>query len=279
MACHNRKAQTMTCLQALLSSAPNVPDVHLRVFLTDDGSTDGTAEAALRLGGNLEIILGSGELYWNRGMALAWETAGKSQPGFDAYLLLNDDTVLDADALLHLIEAARHYDQSAIIVGATRDPETSILTYGGIRRKSSWHPGRTARVPQADAPQEVDTFNANCVLIPRSVYERLGTLDTTFHHSMGDFDYGLRARSAGIKVVVAPGTVGTCSRNNAIGTWRDRKLPLADRLRLLNSPKGLPRREWQTYLRRHGAPLPWLISWLPTLHVLGSSSIAALRRR
>lgn len=268
MACHNRRATTIGCLRALQEAADSTPGLQTSLFLTDDGSTDGTAKAAMGLGFDITVVQGSGNLFWNRGMVLAWQAACADTTAFDAFLLLNDDTALDTRALRCLLETSADYRHEAIVVGATRDPQTGVSTYGGVRRTSRWHPGRVERLPVSETVQEADTFNANCVLVPRRVYEKIGMLDPTFHHSIGDFDYGLRALAAGIQVVVAPGTIGTCARNAQSGTWMDPKVPIRRRLELLESPKGLPRREWLVYLRRHGALLPWLLAWAPTIRAL-----------
>ena len=169
-----------------------------------------------------------------------------------------------------LLEVNRLYAANAVIVGATRDPITGELTYGGVKRTSSWHPGRTARLPASDAPQDADAFNANCVYVPKAVHEAVGMLDPTFHHGIGDFDYGYRVKQRGMRVIVAPRTIGTCARNDAAGTWRDTNIPVRRRLALLESPKGLPRRQWGIFLRRHGAPFPALLAWAPTLSILRS---------
>lgn len=271
MACHNRRAKTVASLQALRRAAGFVPGLTIQVFLTDDGSTDGTADAVRALAMPVTVVDGTGDLYWNRGMVRAWQTALDAGVAFNGFLLLNDDTLLDDHALASIVAADRSRGGEAVIVGAVRDPVSAEVTYGGVRRTSAWHPGKTAVAGVSETVQAVDTFNANCVLVPWRVYECVGTLDPVFTHAMGDFDYGLRARRAALEVVVAPGTVGTCPRNDSLGTWRDPDIPVLRRLRLLESPKGLPRREWREYLRRHGAPAPRLMAWLPTLRVLATS--------
>lgn len=278
LTCHNRRAKTIVSLEALRRSAERVPDLTLHVFLTDDGSTDGTSEAALALGMRLTVISGSGNLYWNRGMVRAWRAAIEADASFDAFVLLNDDTVLDEQGLKTLMETNVSCSGAAVVVGAVRDPASGELTYGGVRRASTWHPGRVKLVAPSESLQVVDTFNANVVFVPRYAYLRVGMLDAIFTHGMGDFDYGLRAKRAGVRVVVAPGTVGVCPRNDAAGSWRDSELPIRRRLHLLESPKGLPRREWREYLRRHGAPLPWLLAWLPTVQVVRSAIWRSCKR-
>lgn len=278
MTSHNRREKTVACVQSLQASATAVPDLSYHVFLVDDGSTDGTAEAVAELGLPVTIMQGDGDLFWNRGMVRAWQAALEADEVFDGYVLLNDDTVLDPHALSLLGSVDAEHRHSAIAVGAVRDPTSAHVTYGGVVRTSHWHPGRVARLPPCDRVQAADTFNANVVYVPASVSSVVGTLDPTFQHAMGDFDYGFRAREHGFAVVVAPGTLGTCSRNDMSGTWVDARLPIGRRLALLASPKGLPRREWAAFLRRHGAPAPGLLAWVPTLRVIATGTLAVAGR-
>lgn len=270
MTCHNRREKTLSSLGALREAADSEPRSLVSVFLTDDGSSDGTADAVLALPLEIWVIEGDGSLFWNRGTLRSWRAAHMSRLAFDAFLLLNDDTVLDSQALTVLLDT-HLLRRGAIVVGATRDATTGELTYGGVRRTSRWHPGKFRLLPELDRVQEADAANANCMLVPRQVVESVGMLDPVFTHGIGDYDYGLRAKRIGVPTIVAPGTVGACSRNDLAGTWLDNSLPLRHRLRLLESPRGLPRREWFEYLRRHGTPLPWLVSWFPTLQVLRTS--------
>lgn len=268
MTCHNRREATVASLRSLAASVDRSPGVDYRVFLMDDGSTDGTSDAVAGLGMPVTVLRGTGDLFWNRGMVQAWTAALAHPDAFDGYLLLNDDTVLDDHALATLVQTDADHEHRAVVVGAVRDPESGRVTYGGVRRTSRWHPGRVARVPRSDRAQPADTFNANCVYVPSRVCEAIGILDPAFHHAMGDFDYGYRATHHGFQVIVAPGTVGSCARNPVTGTWRDPAVPIRRRYALLASPKGLPRLEWQEFLRRHGAPWPGLLAWLPTLSLL-----------
>jgi GT2 family glycosyltransferase len=271
MTCHNRRDTTVASLQSLAASATEVNDLDYMVYLTDDGSTDGTARAVSALGLPLVIIEGTGDLFWNRGMVMAWRAAAEHRSCHDGFLLLNDDTVLDPGALAVLLALSQRLSGSAVIVGATRDPVTGGLTYGGVKRVSSWHPGRTAQLPLSGELQDADAFNANCVLVPKAVAQSIGMLDPLFHHSMGDFDYGYRARNHGFRVIVAPGTVATCAANSARDTWRDSTQPLGRRLKLLSSPKGLPFREWRVFLKRHGALAPTFLAAMPYMNVFVSS--------
>lgn len=88
----NRREKTLHALQNLF--AQQLPaDVALEVFLVNDGCTDGTPEAIAQQFPQVQIITSPGNLYWNRGMHLAWETAAQTKE-YDFYLWLNDDTFM-----------------------------------------------------------------------------------------------------------------------------------------------------------------------------------------
>ena len=255
LTCHNRREHTLACLESLRAAA--IPGITVDVHLVDDASNDGTAEAVAAAYPNVEINCGSGDLFWGGGMRLAFTRAVPTCP--DYLLWLNDDVVLDTDALKRLLATyaalCAERQPLSVVAGSTRDPLTGTTTYGGVRRTSRLRRMAFAQVAPTDAPQSCDTMNGNVVLIPRSVYSVVGNVDERFTHAMGDIDYGLRARSAGCQVFLAPGHVGTCSGNFRAGTYLDETLSRRERLRRVASPKGLPFAEWAALCRRHGGPL------------------------
>lgn len=73
---HNRKEKTLHCLQDLFTQ--EIPKgFQIDVYLTDDGCTDGTPKAVKMQYPQVNIVEGNGNLFWNRGMYTAWETAVK----------------------------------------------------------------------------------------------------------------------------------------------------------------------------------------------------------
>lgn len=223
--CHNRKEKTLQCLQALFWQKGLELDYVIEVFLVDDGSTDGTAEAIKNKFPTVNIIQGNGNLYWNRGMHKAWETAAKTQD-FDYYLWLNDDTFLTEEAVLTLL---RQNFSKAIVCGTTQSIQDRKATYGGYRR----NPYRLL-MPNGEF-QECDYCNGNCVLISREVFRIVGNLDPVFHHALGDFDYGYRARKLGIAIYIAPFFIGTCEGHTVIPKWRSPSISFIARVKNLYS--------------------------------------------
>lgn len=209
LACHDRRALTERALSSLRVSAARA-GADLRVVLFDDGSTDGTADAARALlpDGALEVLQGPGDAFWARGMSLAERRALATAEDDDLLLWLNDDVQLHEDAvpqLLRVLEGRR----DRIVVGATTDPVTGEPNYGGYAHVGP-HPLRFRHVALEDRPVPVDTLNGNCVLVPVPAARRLGGIEGTYSHALADIDYGLRANAAGIVPVLAPRPVGTC---------------------------------------------------------------------
>ncbi len=243
MTCHNRREATSACIRALREQSTDGARVSL--FVTDDGSTDGTSEAILALWPEATIQVGSGSLYWAAGMARAERAAVAGKP--DYLLWLNDDTNLKPGALQTLLDLSDELPGS-IIVGAAEDPDTGELTYGG-RIRIDWHPQRFRRLPASPEPQRADTFHGNVVLVPMTVRRRVGPIDGAFPHAYADDDYGLRATGLGIPIIQAPGTLATCREN--LGPTNGSSTARA-RWKQVQSPKGLPWRAQLRYLRRHG---------------------------
>ena len=280
LTCFNRRETTLECLRALGANQCREL-VDLWAVLVDDGSNDGTAQAVRAEFPWVEVVTSSGNLFWCRGMHLAFETALRT--GFDHYLWLNDDTMLWPDALARLLaceaQLRLHTDEPVIVVGSTADPVSGVCTYGGNRRPWRLRPFSVERVvPTADA-QRCDTLTGNIVLIPARAAQRVGNLDPAFEHAMGDTDYGLRARRCGVELWVAPQMHGSCADNPPAGTYLDASLPLAIRWRRMLHRKGLPWRSWLVFTRRHtGVLWPLYFVW-PYAKLVVASFLAASRRR
>ncbi len=213
---------------------------------------------------SVTLIRGDGNLFWAGGMRLA-QAVAEEQPA-EFYLWLNDDIVLYPNAIFRLLEShaslAATAMARAIIVGSTQDPRSGVLTYGGWLRRSGCLLARLEKAePPLDRPAPCDTFNGNCVLVPRVVVDAIGGLDPRFPHAMADLDYGFRAASAGCTLWVLPGFAGTCVSNDGRDLWTEVSLPFGERWRRLVGPKGLPPRPWLTFTRRHSGPL-WPCYWL-----------------
>ncbi|MCY7384416.1 MAG: glycosyltransferase family 2 protein [Microcoleus sp. CAN_BIN18] len=268
MTCHNRKSKTLATLESLFQQR-SIDEIAHKVYLVDDGSTDGTGQAVQQTYPDVKIFSGDGNLFWNGGMRIAFSEAIKDDPEY--YLWLNDDTILYPEALSSLLTTSRQLfeqgEENAIVAGSTCDPDTGAFTYGGIVKITPLLPFKFRFLDPTEAPQSCDSMNGNCVLIPRRVVELVGNLDPAFIHYLSDWEYGLRARQKGCTVWIAPGYQGTCSANPQ--ATKVAAASMSEGLEKMNQPKGLtfqdatlqPWEEWKVFAQRHGG-LFWPIYWL-----------------
>lgn len=229
----NRKHQTIKCLKQL-GEQKKTDEVSLDIFIVDGGSTDGTVEEVECMYPSVHIKVAEG-LFWNRGMYEAWDWAASSGQ-YDYFLWLNDDTFLYENCVSSLIDTSAIYYNKSIIVGATVDTTTKKRkTYGGRLTDNS--------IPDFGTITEVSHFNGNIVLVPFEVFKTLGNLDHYYTHSKGDFDYGIRAKKAGIKMFQVCQPLGECDVHPRIDKWCDPTVPFTQRWKLMHKPNGMPPKE------------------------------------
>lgn len=225
LTCHNRKDLTLQCLHNLYNQKLS-GNTSFDIYLVDDGCTDGTSDAVHDKYPKTNIIRGDGTLFWNRGMYLAWDTASK-QHKYDAFLWINDDTILYEDCIKRLIESStNHNNQSIIVGGCCWENDVERLSYGGYVDNQ--------RLKDASIEYKCNTMNGNIVFVPNSVYDKIGNLDHTFHHACGDIDYGYRATRKGIEIYQIKGFCGKCNRHEKVDKCFDLNLTLSQRIKLFN---------------------------------------------
>jgi GT2 family glycosyltransferase len=208
--CHNRKHITVASLQILFSALAGVEHVAPEFYLVDDGSTDGTGQEVEKRFPSVSVAYGDGTLYWNGGMCRAFEEA-RHKGTFEAYLLFNDDVMVDPVAIVKFFEEyiALNASIQSILVGATIG-KGNLITYSGLKRISRWRPLSVARISPIGCPQRCDTFNGNFVLVPGQFFEKIGGLDAHFRHAYGDIDLGYRATKYGVAAWLASDPIGYC---------------------------------------------------------------------
>lgn len=238
---YNRKEITIRCLRNIFSQKL-VSGQILHVYLTDDGSNDGTPEEIKLLFPQVNIINGDGTLFWNRGMWKAWECAKEKE--YDAYLWLNNDTFLYDYSISTLISLSSILYNKCIVVGAVESTkEKGKVTYSGYIK------GR--RLAPNGELQQVDYFNGNIVLIPKYVFNLVGNLDYSFRHSLGDFDYGLRAKKLGVQSYLTNIYIGECDRHEKLNDWCNPNISLRMRMYSLFLPTGYNPKEVFYFERKH----------------------------
>lgn len=229
MTCYNRAGTTLECLRRLFAQA--LPEgLALDVWLVDDASPDGTGEKVKVAYPQVNVIRGSGSLFWCKGMRLSWDKASEAHD-YDFYFWLNDDTML-LDGAIEDMFRDLHACGNAIIAGAVSELESNNVCYGGTDEGGVITPDGHPRRVRCH-------LNGNVLLVPKEVYLKIGKIDGRYSHGVGDSDYGRMAFKAGIDVYVSSRIVARCSHNTG-RAGKTREMGLVERCRLLFSPLGFP---------------------------------------
>lgn len=246
LTCFNRKQKTLSCLKSLFEARDNYsPKIDLHIYLTDDGCTDGTADAIRESfpAENITILQGDGTLYWAGGMRFAWKEALKHDLKWDFFLLLNDDVVLTSNCFSELISTHNYSIKEKGMAGlysgitySTSEPRN--LTYSGCVWTNMMS-GKMRMLDQESKPQLCDVTNANILLVDRSVYDKIGIFYEGFIHGGADHDYSHQAKMAGFPVWVTANCCGYCDNDHLSSEELRQKLlsmSFSERKRYFNNP-------------------------------------------
>lgn len=201
----NNAQDTIDCV----SSLKKINYKNFKVFLVDNGSTDGSLEKLRPFADeNIEIIETGKNLGFSGGNNVAVEKALAEK--FDFILLLNNDTTVNPDFLSELVRVAEG-DPKIGIVGSKiyfyDNPKR--IWYGG--GKFTWFGGgrhlqyeEIDKNPEESNPKETGYMTGCSFLIKSEVVRKIGGLDERFFLYYEDTDWSLSAKEVGYKIVYAP---------------------------------------------------------------------------
>lgn len=202
--CYNRAEVTLNFLKGLFNQ--KLPsDTALNVFLVDDASPDQTGARVREAFPEVNVVNGTGRLFWCRGMRLAWDTAmaaeecREEEDRYAYFLWANDDTSLNDDAIQILVND--HEATQGVIVGTfAPDATYKTVSYGATKELPDGYPKRGTR-----------GMNGNLVLIPRDIFEKIGPIYGRYNHQYGDYDYGWMLRRNGLEYYSSSRFCGICA--------------------------------------------------------------------
>lgn len=250
--CYNRKKKTLASLHSLKEVVKTLDDdITFDIYLTDDGSTDGTFEEVSNKFPEVNIIKGDGNLFWAEGMRVSWKKALEKE--YDGFLLINDDVEIYSNVINQLILTHNYcintYNISGVYIGATEDKSENKLTYSGsiILNKFLYTQKRLA--PNGNF-QTCDIANANIMFVSKSVVDKIGILSEGYSHGMADYDYALTANKNNIPVLIAPEYCGHCINDHKDKYLDFEKKTYKQRKELLYSPTGLAFGSYKKYMKK-----------------------------
>lgn len=271
LTCFNRKEKTMEALEYMYNAFNSIENsISINVYLTDDGSTDGTGDAVRLKYPEIKVLPGNGHLYWAGGMRNSWNEALKNK--YDAYLLLNDDTFTYDILFKELFETHNYcietFGKTGIYIGSNINPKTKKLSYGGSVFTNKFLGKYVKLVPNNNTPQKCELGNANIMLVTKEVIEKIGILNSGFVHGLADFDYTMMAVKNKIPVLITPNYLGECLNENRNPYVDFHDLNLKKRIQVLKSPVGLDFKSNLLYNRRNFPfryPIVFVVGWLKVL--------------
>jgi GT2 family glycosyltransferase len=197
----NLATETIPCVESLLAAGAPVG----QIVVVDNGSQDDSVtRLAERFGEQIHLIPHPTNLGFAGGNNVGIEYALAA--GAEWVLLVNNDTVVDPIFFQELMKAADEHPTHLIIgplILYHAEPKRiwslgDRLIPGTLITRRLWH---DLPVPKDLAPFiEVDFLNACCMLIHRTVFEAIGSLNANYFMYAEDVDFCWRARRAGLKL-------------------------------------------------------------------------------
>jgi GT2 family glycosyltransferase len=197
---YNRRAALLETLEAL--ARVDYPTGRWEVVVVDDGSSDDTEEAIEAWVEEHPSLAVRYQRQSNAGPAAA-RNRGASMARGEMLIFIDNDIIVEPTFVRAHLEAYAAHPRSWIL-GRITHPEAMRATPFGRYRDDCWEAFHAAH-PGA-AVQETAGMSAANVSIPAADFRRLGGFDEDFTiASSEDWDLGMRARRAGIRVLYHPG--------------------------------------------------------------------------
>ena len=213
---YNAGETLQQCVTALLAS-----NVHTKIFLVDNASSDGSVENLQKHIGNQQDI----EFLFNTdnpGFAPAVNAVARCLDT-DWVLILNPDCILERDTLGSLKSALEGDARAALAGPAVRDedgqiqratlrrfpdPWKSLMTASGLWRLGKWLPifhGVEVDVSKPATDIVIcDAVSGACMLVRRSALEDVGFLDEEYGLHCEDLDLMYRLKEQGWHCLFVP---------------------------------------------------------------------------
>jgi GT2 family glycosyltransferase len=196
----NKKDDTAECLCSIY----NMRYKKFDVILVDNGSNDGSVHFLKRKYPKVKYIENEENLGYAKGNNIGIRYALKG--GYSFILLLNNDTIVDADLLTELL-AVMDLDNKIGIAGGVNyycSEKNKIQFSGG---HIDWYRGNIYDITrhwedrgQFSKYRKVDTISGSCMLIRREVFGQVGFFDERFFLNFEETDFCCRTQRVGYKV-------------------------------------------------------------------------------
>ena len=220
-------------LERFLASLSLATERPVMVQMADNGSTDGTPEAAVERYDNVRLFRTGANLGYgtgvNRAMARLATEAGADD---DWVIVANPDVQWGPGSIDALLDAVARWPHAGALGPLIRDPDGSVypsarllpsLFRGGMHAllgpfwpRNPWTAAyRQERLEPSERP--VDWLSGSCMLVRRSAFNEVGGFDERYFMYMEDVDLGDRLAKAGWLSVYVPSAEVLHHKGHATG--------------------------------------------------------------
>jgi GT2 family glycosyltransferase len=193
----------------LLDSLRRLDYPNYRIVVVDNGSEDESVAAFRRMFPDVIVLENGRNLGYADGFNVGLEYA--YQQGADYFLILNNDTMIDASAMMELVKVAEQDEKIGFVSGKVywyNDPNT-LQTVGRLNDPiilaGNHVGGNEVDQGQHDEVRDYDFVDDVYLLVRRDVYGQVGGYDPNFFLYYEETDWCARVRRAGFRVVYTPG--------------------------------------------------------------------------
>jgi GT2 family glycosyltransferase len=180
-----------------------------RVVIIDNGSTDGTKEYVESSFSKVKVLRTDVNLKYSGGFNFGMKYAF-DEPNADYVLMTNNDVVADKNLIRSLVDVAESEENAGFVIGKVyyhSQPDT-FQTIGKKYDPVLWNGGHIGHgekdIGQYDKIEERAWCDDIYWLVKRELYEKTGGYDTEFAFQGEDFDWQVRAKQAGYKIIYTP---------------------------------------------------------------------------
>jgi GT2 family glycosyltransferase len=186
------------CLDSVFfSDYPN-----LEVVVVDNDSRDGSLELAKNFFPKFHFIKNEKNLGFSAGNNIGIRFALEKMADF--IFLLNNDAILEKDALSKLVEAAIK-EPAGIFSPIIYDRDDNVWFSGGKIKWSRMRATHLNNIPESGYPYESEYVSGCAMLIKKEVFKKIGLFSEDYFLYYEDADFCLRAKKDGFGSLVVSG--------------------------------------------------------------------------
>jgi GT2 family glycosyltransferase len=203
---YRRPDMTAACLAALRTALERVGEP-TEIVVVDNGSGDGSPAALRAACPEANVV----ELPDNRGFPTGASEGIRRSSG-EWVALINNDVIVEPDALAELLAAARTADDVGSVAAQMRfadDPGVINSAGIGVDRLGIAYDRLLGRPVEESEGEPVEVFGASggAALHRRTMLDEVGGMDETYFFALDDADLAWRARMAGWRCLYVPAAV------------------------------------------------------------------------